>query len=77
MVASCTWREGTVISLGAAQIKKIGRPFLFKGLMIGTSSYFGADAATKKIVKTPASFLVLNLKSEFRVHAQQRNQVKK
>jgi hypothetical protein len=34
--------------LMAAKIKKIGRPFVFKGLIIGTSPYFGADSATKK-----------------------------
>jgi hypothetical protein len=28
--------------------QEIGRTFLFKGLVIGTSSYFGADSTTKK-----------------------------
>jgi hypothetical protein len=38
----------TPIYLVAAPIKKIGRPFLFRDPIIGTSSYFGADSATKK-----------------------------
>jgi hypothetical protein len=27
--------------------QEIGLPFIFKGLIIGTCSYFGADSATK------------------------------
>jgi hypothetical protein len=34
----------------AAKSLKIGCPFLFKGLIIGTCSYFGVDSATKKQV---------------------------
>jgi hypothetical protein len=29
--------------------QEIGQTFLFQGLIIGTSSYFGADSATKLI----------------------------
>jgi hypothetical protein len=36
------------VFFSGCQNQEIGRPFLFKGLNIGSSSYFGADSATKK-----------------------------
>jgi hypothetical protein len=34
--------------------QETGRPFLYKGLIKGTSYYFGADSATKKTLMMAA-----------------------